>query len=64
MLITCFSTVGAEAVYFHKPLLILDHLGQDVQGYIREKVAFEARDWQTLEEVLLEVLSGKKTDKS
>ncbi|MHC1774818.1 MAG: CDP-glycerol glycerophosphotransferase family protein [Lentimicrobium sp.] len=63
LLITCFSTVGAEAVYFNKPLIILDHLEQDIQGYIRQKVAFKATNAGELSEIIKGVLSGKlKTD--
>ncbi len=36
IIITCFSTVGAESVYFSKPLIILDHLKQDIQKYVKE----------------------------
>jgi hypothetical protein len=35
LVITCFSTVGSEAVYFKKPLIILDYLNQDLQNYIK-----------------------------
>ncbi len=59
MLITCFSTVGAEAVYFNKPLIILDHLEQDIQGYIRQKVAFKATNAKELTEVISGILSGQ-----
>lgn len=41
VLITCFSTVGTETVYFYKPLIILDHLKQDIQNYHKEGVAFQ-----------------------
>ena len=42
IVVTCFSTVGTEAVYFHKPLVILDHLKEDILHYIEEGVAFDA----------------------
>jgi hypothetical protein len=61
LLITCFSTVGAEAVYFNKPLIILDHLEQDIQGYIRQQVAFKATSAGELSEIIKGVLSGKLT---
>ncbi len=41
IVITCFSTVGAEAVFFRKPLIILDHLKQDVLEYAQKKVAIQ-----------------------
>ena len=40
IVITCFSTVGAETVYFNKPLIILDHLKQDIQGYYKGRYCF------------------------
>lgn len=39
VLITCFSAVGTEAVYFEKPLIILDHNRTDLLGYHAEGVA-------------------------
>jgi hypothetical protein len=42
VVITCFSTVGTEALYFHKPLIVLDHLKEDILGYHRDGVAFQA----------------------
>ncbi len=65
LLITCFSTVGAEAVYFGKSLIILDHLEQDIQGYIRQKVAFKATNSEELSEIISGILAGKlKTDEA
>ena len=61
VLITCFSTVGAETVYFHKPLVVLDHLKQDIQNYIHEGVAFEANDAESLKTVLEDILCGKRS---
>ena len=61
ILITCFSTVGAETVYFGKPLIILDHLKQDIQGYHREGIAFQATNKDELEHYLQEILTGKLT---
>jgi len=58
VLITCFSTVGTETVYFHKPLIILDHLKQDIMGYVAEGVAFQASDAASLTEILSGVFSG------
>ena len=42
IVVTCFSTVGTEAVYFYKPLIIIDHLKQDIQNYKKAGVAFQA----------------------
>lgn len=58
VLITCFSTVGTETVYFYKPLVILDHLKQDIQGYAAEGVAFQATDADTLTSILSGIFRG------
>lgn len=64
-LITCFSTVGTETVYFYKPLVILDHLNQDIQGYVAEGVAFHATNAFTLESILTGIFRGNlKIDRS
>ncbi|MCB9015603.1 MAG: UDP-N-acetylglucosamine 2-epimerase [Lentimicrobiaceae bacterium] len=59
LLITCYSTVGTEAVYFGKPLIILDHHQEDLLGYKAEGVAWQAIDAETLESVSAGVLSGE-----
>ncbi len=58
VLITCFSTVGTETVYFYKPLIILDHLKQDIQGYAAEGVAFQATNADNLTSILSGILRG------
>lgn len=58
VLITCFSTVGTETVYFYKPLIILDHLKQDIQGYVAEGVAFHATDAESLAGILSGIFKG------
>lgn len=58
VLITCFSTVGTETVYFHKPLVILDHLRQDIMSYVAEGVAFQAVDAVSLTAILNGILRG------
>jgi len=58
VLITCFSTVGTETVYFHKPLVILDHLKQDIMGYAAEGVAFHATDSESLTGILSGIFNG------
>jgi len=58
VMITCFSTVGTETVYFHKPLVILDHLKQDIMGYAAEGVAFHATDSLSLTTILLGIFRG------
>lgn len=59
VLITCFSTVGTETVYFRKPLIVLDHLRQDVQRYHREGVAVQATNAGKLEKYISDFCTGK-----
>jgi CDP-glycerol glycerophosphotransferase (TagB/SpsB family) len=59
IIITCFSTVGAETVYFNKPLIILDHLKQDIQKYHEEGIAFQTSNSQELNAILVKLLEGK-----
>jgi hypothetical protein len=58
VLITCFSTVGTETIYFHKPLVIIDHLRQDIMGYAAEGVAFQATNAENLGHILSEIFKG------
>jgi len=58
VLITCFSTVGTETVYFYKPLVILDHLSQDIMGYAAEGVAFQATNAESLTKILSGIFKG------
>ena len=60
IVITCFSTVGAEAIYFDKPLVILDHLMQDIQNYHKEGIAFQARNSKELVLIVKDILGGNK----
>lgn len=50
--ITNFSTVGTETVYFKKPLIIYDPLNQDVVKYIEDKVGIQAKNCDELITVL------------
>lgn len=59
IVVTCFSTVGAETTYFRKPLIILDHLKQDIQGYHREGIAFQASAAGELRSMIRDILDGK-----
>jgi hypothetical protein len=58
LVITCYSTVGSEAVYFRKPLIILDHLKQDIQNYYKNGVAFQATNADVLNKYINDILSG------
>ncbi|MFA5418065.1 MAG: hypothetical protein WC341_06360, partial [Bacteroidales bacterium] len=59
IVVTCFSTVGAESVYFFKPLIILDHLMQDIQNYHRDGIAFQAWNSTTLREYIELFINNK-----
>ena len=59
VIITCFSTVGGETVYFNKPLIILDHLKQDIQNYKKEGIAFQATNEKELTNLIHKILNGK-----
>ena len=54
-LITCFSTVGIETVYFKKPLIVLDYLNQDLQGFIKNKIGIPVYNKSELISTLLNV---------
>ncbi len=64
IVITCFSTVGAETVYFNKPLIILDHLKQDIQGYHKEGIAFQAANQEELKDYMVQILNNQLSYKS
>ena len=59
VVITCFSTVGTEALYFHKPLIVLDHLKEDILGYCKDGVAFQATNAAELQKHLTSTLNKK-----
>lgn len=57
LVITCYSTVGTEAVYFAKPLIILDHEKKDLLGYHAAGVAWQASDAAELENISRSLLT-------
>jgi hypothetical protein len=59
VLITCYSTVGTEAIYFGKPLIILDHQREDLLGYHAEGVAMQATGRDDLKEIVRSFLDGQ-----
>jgi len=59
VVITCFSTVGTEALYFQKPLIILDHLKEDILGYHKEGVAFRATNNDELRHCIEGILKNE-----
>jgi CDP-glycerol glycerophosphotransferase (TagB/SpsB family) len=50
--VTSFSTVGTEAVYFKKPLIIYDPLNQDVMKYVEDGVGIQAKNSSELIAIL------------
>jgi len=44
------STVGAESVYFGKPLLVLDYSGNDFSGFIKSGIGTEVLNYASLEQ--------------
>ncbi len=58
---TCFSTVGMEAIYFSKPLLVHDPLNQDIQGYIKEGVGVQIKNSIECVEILERLVDGTLT---
>jgi hypothetical protein len=59
VLITCNSTVASEAIYFGKPLIILDHLHEDVLGYHAAGVAEQAFGSEDVKKMVRGFLDGK-----
>ena len=50
------SSVGAEAIFFDKPLVVMDYSKVDVLGYISSGVAFKATNHKEAQEVLNNIL--------
>ncbi len=58
IVITSFSTVGLESVFFNKPLITIDPLKQDIQGYYKDKIAFLASNSKELSNYIQKLLNG------
>jgi len=58
LVITCYSTVGSEAVYFGKPLIIYDPFREDLLKYVKEGVAFQATDHESLIMLVEQLING------
>ncbi|MBK9358357.1 MAG: hypothetical protein IPN08_13365 [Bacteroidales bacterium] len=58
LVITCYSTVGTEAVYFGKPLIIVDPLKEDLLGYHRSGIAWQALNEEDIRHFAEGVLYG------
>lgn len=59
LVITCYSTVGTEAIYFGKPLIILDPMREDLLGYHKAGVAWQASNSDDLTDLALGILSHR-----
>lgn len=60
LVIVFTSTVGAEAVYFEKNLIVIDYFDNDVSGYVKDKIAFKASNYDELEWLTGEIIKGNK----
>lgn len=58
IVITSFSTVGLESVFFNKPLITIDPLKQDIQNYYKDKIAFQASNDKELSDHIQGILDG------
>lgn len=58
VLMTCYSTVGAEAVYFGKAVITIDAEGRDLAGYAQEAIATAVRNSAELTAVLQQMLDN------
>ncbi len=63
VLITNYSTVGSEAVYFDKELLVLDYSGNDSAGYVKNGVGHLCKDFTELESALKSIIQGETISK-
>jgi len=59
IVVTCFSTVGSETIYFNKPLITIDYLKQDLQKYNKNGVAFQATCLEELINYINKILKGE-----
>tara|TARA_R110002096_G_scaffold378222_4_gene572091 strand:+ start:2289 stop:4022 length:1734 start_codon:yes stop_codon:yes gene_type:complete len=58
LIMTCFSTVGAEALCFNKPLITFDSQGRDIAGYISNKIAYWVQNEAELNMVVTKFKDG------
>lgn len=59
LLITYYSTVGLEAIYFDKEVICLDYEKRDYQGYHAAEVAHRALNGEDLIKLYREIHTGK-----
>ena len=56
--ITCFSTVGAEAVYFGSPLITIDPLEEDIAHYAENGIAIRVKNTEELKTAFATLLGN------
>jgi hypothetical protein len=54
------STVGAEAIYFKKPLIVMNYSSNDFSGFVSAGVAIESKSYESLVTSLIELQNSKK----
>lgn len=59
VVITNNSTVGAEAIYFDKPLLVMDYSKLDPVDYIKEGVGIPAHNYLETKSSLPKIINGE-----
>lgn len=60
VVVTGFSTVGVEATYFHRDLIVLDYQKEDLAGYVKNMVALQATDGNQLTGFIQRLSEGEK----
>lgn len=58
--VTYYSTVGTEAIYFNKELITLDYNELDLQGYSRDQVCHNVKNQNELQTTINEIVNEKK----
>lgn len=61
LVLTCFSTVGAEAAILRKPLITVDYLDQDILEYSKMGIALKVTNKDTLFEGMKSILLDPKS---
>ncbi|MEQ8907572.1 MAG: CDP-glycerol glycerophosphotransferase family protein [Vicingaceae bacterium] len=57
LVITYYSTVGIEAIYFNKPLVTLDYQEFDLQSFLKAGVSFNAHNEKELHQICQAILN-------
>jgi hypothetical protein len=57
--ITCYSTVGIESLYFGNPVITFDSKGKDLAGYIKDNIAYWAKNEHNLHHLIQQYINKK-----